>query len=471
MSTFPPMPRRALTYTLARVAEDTPPPLIRRLEISGIDPRLHSETTHLPFDLDERLQEVLALDDPSLPFTGNPLPDEPHYARESMVVPPGTDTPVRVTVPATKKDRERARMAALRKQRHLRLLEAILELRAERLLPRNVVNVAEPGDFDFTQIEDRDYALDEVVGANSRFRLRQVYWSGKDVRVIASTRRAVTILAGRAQGFDWLTDIINPVNAHLEEEAAALRARNGPNNPLVLSAGVGTYFNERKASETPMIPLPREIRDRAADALASMNLLSTVPMKRLVSFGNGLVETYCKKSARLLKAQKNALLEVDPDAYYPCDTSDFSVITFELGGPHRRTDHRGMPRTYEPGSWTVLTALGQYDPSKGGMIILWDLGWVITFAPGDTILLPAGVIRYSFVAVRPGETRYSMIQSAGNGDRDDITFAESATEAEHVDRERLRREMHCRAIGSFPRPASLPTGKLAFDYTGINPLY
>ncbi|KAK7053869.1 hypothetical protein R3P38DRAFT_2500079, partial [Favolaschia claudopus] len=172
------------------------------------------------------------------------------------------------------------------------------------------------------------------------------------------------------------------------------------------------------------------------------------------------------------------LLAHDPQAHFPCETSDFSAFTFELGGPHRRMNHRGLPYTYEPGSWIIITALGDYDPTYGGMIILWDLGWVLHFPPGNSILLPA-FIRYSFVAVRPGETRYSMIQWAGsgirrffeNGNMDDTTFAVSATEEEHAARELLRREAHLAAIGAFPRAATLPTGKVEFPYNGVNPLY
>ncbi|KAK6967164.1 hypothetical protein R3P38DRAFT_2589398, partial [Favolaschia claudopus] len=193
----------------------------------------------------------------------------------------------------------------------------------------------------------------------------------------------------------------------------------------------------------------------------------------------GVLETYCKKSFRLLTAQKRELLNVDPTAYFPCETSQFSAFTFELGGPHRRTNHRGLPHTYEPGSWSILTAFGNYDPAFGGHVILWDLGWVITFAPGDSILLPAGLIRYSFVAVRPGESRYSMLQWAGsgirrffeNGDQDDTRFAVKSTEEEHQARERLRRETHVEAIKAFPHTATLPTGKLDLSYTGVNPLY
>ncbi|KAJ6624293.1 hypothetical protein B0H10DRAFT_1666288, partial [Mycena sp. CBHHK59/15] len=62
-----------------------------------------------------------------------------------------------------------------------------------------------------------------------------------------------------------------------------------------------------------------------------------------------------------------------------------------------------------------LTALGKYAPMRGGHIILWDLGLVVSFPSGSSILIPTGIIRYSFVKVRDGEHRYSLLQWAGSG--------------------------------------------------------
>ncbi|KAJ7601454.1 hypothetical protein DFH06DRAFT_952214, partial [Mycena polygramma] len=109
----------------------------------------------------------------------------------------------------------------------------------------------------------------------------------------------------------------------------------------------------------------------------------------------------------------------------------FSAATFEFGGPHQQTAPDGVPNRYDGGSWAVLTALGKYAHKYSGHIILWDLGLVITFPPGTTILLPPSVIRYSFVKVRAGEHRYALSQWAGagiqrwfdNGCNSDLEFA------------------------------------------------
>ncbi|KAJ6542988.1 hypothetical protein B0H19DRAFT_884226, partial [Mycena capillaripes] len=95
--------------------------------------------------------------------------------------------------------------------------------------------------------------------------------------------------------------------------------------------------------------------------------------------------------------------------------SVFSAVTFEFGGPHLQTTPTGQPDHYEAGTWSVLTALRKYSHLHGGHIILWNLGLVVSFPPGATILIPTGIIRYSFVKVREGDHRYAVLQWAGAG--------------------------------------------------------
>jgi len=62
----------------------------------------------------------------------------------------------------------------------------------------------------------------------------------------------------------------------------------------------------------------------------------------------------------------------------------------------------------------AVTALGDFDPSKGGHIVLWDLQLVIEFPPGSTILLASAIITHSNVIIGKEETRYSVAHySAG----------------------------------------------------------
>ncbi|KAJ7868659.1 hypothetical protein B0H13DRAFT_1580198, partial [Mycena leptocephala] len=95
----------------------------------------------------------------------------------------------------------------------------------------------------------------------------------------------------------------------------------------------------------------------------------------------------------------------------PSSSSIFSAATFEFGGPHFQDTNR----KHQPGQWSILTALGEYTWMHGGHIVLWDLGLVVSFPAGSTILLSSGLLRYSFVKVRETERRYTILQWAGAG--------------------------------------------------------
>ncbi|KAJ3780216.1 hypothetical protein GGU11DRAFT_750165 [Lentinula aff. detonsa] len=65
--------------------------------------------------------------------------------------------------------------------------------------------------------------------------------------------------------------------------------------------------------------------------------------------------------------------------------------------------------------WCAIIALGDYNPNEGGHLLLWDLGLIIRFPPGSTILFPSALITHSNVPIQPYETRYSIVQYSGGG--------------------------------------------------------
>ena len=63
-----------------------------------------------------------------------------------------------------------------------------------------------------------------------------------------------------------------------------------------------------------------------------------------------------------------------------------------------------------PFGWCTITALGKFDPKKGGHLILWDLGLIIEFPPGASICIPSALISHSNVPVSEDEERASFTQ-------------------------------------------------------------
>ncbi|KAK6974635.1 hypothetical protein R3P38DRAFT_2377648, partial [Favolaschia claudopus] len=181
----------------------------------------------------------------------------------------------------------------------------------------------------------------------------------------------------------------------------------------------------------------------------------------------GIFKHFCPTAYDTLREDKEEMFDHNPNTFYPNEASVFSAATMELGGPHHNVrDHRGELRDLEPAGWNLLTALGKYRSFHGGHVIFWELGLVVQFPPGSHILLPAGLVHYSFVKVDTNETRFSLLQWAGagvrrfldNGRRLDMDFAAKATVNEHAGRERRRDLAHEIIIDSFPHVGEFKNG-------------
>lgn len=94
------------------------------------------------------------------------------------------------------------------------------------------------------------------------------------------------------------------------------------------------------------------------------------------------------------------------NSVFPCATFNFGPKTVCF--PHKDANNL-------PFGWCAITALGHFDPTLGGHLVLWDLGLVIEFPPGATILIPSASMRHSNIGIQEGESRYSFTQYAAGG--------------------------------------------------------
>ncbi|KAF7984935.1 hypothetical protein HWV62_9851 [Athelia sp. TMB] len=93
--------------------------------------------------------------------------------------------------------------------------------------------------------------------------------------------------------------------------------------------------------------------------------------------------------------------------------SIFACATFNFGPATVTYDHVDYGNL--PFGWCAITALGDFDHTRGGHLILWDLMLAIEFPPGATILIPSGALRHGNTSLQPGEVRYSFTQYAAGG--------------------------------------------------------
>ena len=103
-----------------------------------------------------------------------------------------------------------------------------------------------------------------------------------------------------------------------------------------------------------------------------------------------------------------ALVEKHNHLKKPFKNSIFPTCTFNCGSRVMTFEH--IDATNMPYGLCAIFALGSYDPTLGSHLILFNLGLVIQFPPGSTILVPSGTIHHGNITIRPNETRQSFTQ-------------------------------------------------------------
>ncbi|KAJ7436524.1 hypothetical protein B0H11DRAFT_1751339 [Mycena galericulata] len=114
-----------------------------------------------------------------------------------------------------------------------------------------------------------------------------------------------------------------------------------------------------------------------------------------------------RRSFRIAASQADALFDANSHLLRPFP-GPWTSATFEFGQETVSTPTWCDKICWW---WLAITALGNYDPDRGGQLILWDLGRVLRFPPGTTILFPP-ILRYSVAKIQDGETRYSITRYA-----------------------------------------------------------
>jgi hypothetical protein len=93
--------------------------------------------------------------------------------------------------------------------------------------------------------------------------------------------------------------------------------------------------------------------------------------------------------------------------------SVFSCAAFNFGPRVWTFRHRDVLNV--PFGWCAVQAAGEFDATRGGHLVLWDLKLAVEFPHGAVILLPSATIAHSNVPVHAGETRVSFTQFTAGG--------------------------------------------------------
>lgn len=129
--------------------------------------------------------------------------------------------------------------------------------------------------------------------------------------------------------------------------------------------------------------------------------------------GIGVLATWMPQLHTYYANTLKALHDHDPSLKRIFPTSVFSAATYNLGP--RTICFKHIDFANLSFGMCAVTALGDFNPKKGGHLILWDCGLVIEFPPGSTVLIPSATIAHSNAMVSVDERRYSFTQYTAGG--------------------------------------------------------
>ncbi|KAJ3968608.1 hypothetical protein EV361DRAFT_972719 [Lentinula raphanica] len=247
--------------------------------------------------------------------------------------------------------------------------------------------------------------------------MQLVEWAGQESHALADkSGRVIGVLAGKPRDRKW-----DPLMKDLEEQVRSARkkmtfSQKQRNNRRASgpSVAMGTSFGG--GSQCAEVP-PKAPGTMAFYGVANCRILtkmtSSPSFQRLIGFTNCVFQCFAEKIFDLYDTTLQSLFESDPKLIRWFKKSVFSSVSFNLGPacvswPH--TDNYNLAF-----GWCAITALGQFDPDRGGHLILWDLGLIIRFPPGSTILIPSALLTHSNLPIQKGEERYSIIQYSSSG--------------------------------------------------------
>ncbi|KDR65549.1 hypothetical protein GALMADRAFT_32693, partial [Galerina marginata CBS 339.88] len=255
----------------------------------------------------------------------------------------------------------------------------------------------------------RTYTLRELCGSGSKLRFKYVPWDGiTPTPVVDKADRVISVLAGRPEDDDWDRmellgrEAIESRRSRLSIHKNDRTHRRGafPAVRCGVSHGQG-----------PTCPHNLGNPDKNAEVVDELNNME--PFRRLSGFASSVMASWAPALYDYYTECLGALYSEHPGLKRIFPSSVFAAASYNFGprtACFKHTDFLNLPF-----GWCAVTAFGDFDPTKGGHLVLWDLGLVIEFPPGSTILLPSAVVAHSNVPVSKSETRYSFAQYTAGG--------------------------------------------------------
>ncbi|KAJ3746951.1 hypothetical protein EV360DRAFT_57211, partial [Lentinula raphanica] len=219
--------------------------------------------------------------------------------------------------------------------------------------------------------------------------------------------RVISVLAGKPRDRNWdnlMKDLEEQVRSAREEMTFTEKQSKNKRAPCLL-VSMGTSFGGGSLVRTMAF-------HTVSNRKILMSIAASQSFQRLIGFTNCVFQCFASKIFDLYQDTLNAIFSSDPKLKRWMKSA-FAGVSFNLGPysvswPHTDNYNLAFGRC-------AITPLGRFDPDKGGHLILWDLGLIVRFPPGSTILIPSALLTHSNLPIQEGEDRYSVLQYSSSG--------------------------------------------------------
>ncbi|TFY50304.1 hypothetical protein EVG20_g11598, partial [Dentipellis fragilis] len=254
------------------------------------------------------------------------------------------------------------------------------------------------------------WTLEDYLSGRLGQRFKLMEWDGNEPRVLCTTEgHQIGIMPSMPKDKDWLSTVESV--ASLMEKVRLEGAGRWKGKQLVgrrgdfVAVNVGTAYGLGHK-------FPANLKNRGREGLVN-KLLADPGVQQIAGFGSSVLKTYAPK---IFKHYADSL-----DTLYasggPCTSvfrnSVFPTAAFNLGPRCVCRGHKD--NTNVPHGLCAITAMGTFNYKKGGHLVLWDLGLIIEFPPGATILIPSSTLHHGNTAIGKDERRYSFTQYCMGG--------------------------------------------------------
>ncbi|KAJ7857095.1 hypothetical protein B0H14DRAFT_2352389 [Mycena olivaceomarginata] len=220
--------------------------------------------------------------------------------------------------------------------------------------------------------------------------------------LIDSKGRIFAVLAGQPRDPSYKTSVAAAFGAIMQEGTAARfpaimrKHRRG----LFAVINVGLTFG--KGAKVPSWLMPTDY------TAMTERLLANEHIARMATFASSAFALWAPRLHEYYRTQDTKLRQHLPHLPRIFPHSIFSCAAFNFGPKVWTFRHRDVQNV--PFGWCAIQSAGNFDATKGGHLVLWELKLVIEFPAGALILLPSTTITHSNIPVQEGDTRTSFTQ-------------------------------------------------------------